>query len=119
VRLFRCNNSDYDMSKQPAKKFRSSTSTLSSHNTLLKYWTKIAKDVHDEGQPAHPTACVDVEKQSPVEANSYPYSTYHDGHTDSYSPEQSGESASPEKTQAISDLSNTYRDGPSQPVLTS
>jgi hypothetical protein len=35
---------------------------------------------------------------------------YHDGHTDSYSVEQSGELASPEKTQAISDLSNPYRD---------
>jgi hypothetical protein len=113
MRLFRCNNSNYDMSKQPATKFRSSTSILSSHHTLLKYWTNIAKDVDDEGQPAQPTACVDVEKQSPVEASSYPNSTYHDGHTDSYSAEQSVESASPEKTQAISDLSNTYRDGPS------
>jgi hypothetical protein len=71
------------MSKQPsAKKCRSSTSTLSSHNTLLKYWTSIAQDVHDEGRPAQPTACVDVEKQSPVEAHSYPNSTYHNGHTD-------------------------------------
>ena len=101
------------MSKQPAKKCRSSTSTLSSHNTLLKYWTNIAKDVHGEGRPAQPIACVDVEKQSPLEANSYPNSMYYDGHTDSYSAEQSGEPASPEKTQAISDLSNTHRDGPS------
>lgn len=69
------------MSKQPAKKCRSSTSTLSSHNTLLKYWTNIAKDVHGEGRPAQPTACVDVEKQSPVEAISYPDSTYHTAKT--------------------------------------
>jgi hypothetical protein len=113
MRLLRCNNSNYDMSKQPAKKFRSSTSNMSSHNTLLEYWTNIAKDVHDEGRPAQPTACVDVEKQSPLEASSYPNSTYYDGHTDSYSAEQSGESASPEKIQAISDLSKMYCDGPS------
>jgi hypothetical protein len=100
------------MSKQPAKKCRSSTSTLSSHNTLLKYWANITKDIHDEGQPAQPTTCVDVEKQSPVEANSYHNSAYHDGHTAGYSAELSGESAS-EKTQAISNLSNTYRDDPS------
>jgi hypothetical protein len=62
-------------------------------------------------RPAQPT----VEKQSPVEASSYPNSTYHDGHTDSYSAELTGELASPEKTQAISNPSNTrtYRDDPS------
>jgi hypothetical protein len=71
------------MSKQPAKNVdlqrricRHIILCSSTGLTLLKMYTMKVD------RPAQPTACIDIEKQSPVEANSYPNSMYHDGHTD-------------------------------------